>query len=261
MFDFLHELLIQCGWPGLVGVVIVGAIYVLINKSINSSIDKTADKMTDIISDQNTILVKSIIDMSKQNQSELMGLLTKTLNNHDKVKEEEHVASIQHRLDISETIQKHLYDLMMLYRARRCALLEFHNSKENLNGLSFLWYDAHYEVKQRNVIPISGKCKDMQISNLMPIIKDVTNNDGIVYYGEEDLRRLEKYSGVLYDQLVKELKVNNIVFAGLYDKNNNIIGLVFLEYNDGLYKYDEDIINFDDIKHHASTLSQLLEFK
>lgn len=261
MFDFLHELLIQCGWPGLVGVVIVGAIYVLINKSINSSVDKTADKMTGIISDQNTILVKSIIDMSKQNQSELMGLLTKTLNNHDKVKEEEHVASIQHRLDISETIQKHLYDLMMLYRARRCALLEFHNSKENLNGLSFLWYDAHYEVKQRNVIPISGKCKDMQISNLMPIIKDVTNNDGIVYYDEEDLRRLEKYSGILYDQLVKELKVNNIVFAGLYDKNNNIIGLVFLEYNDGLYKYDEDIINFDDIKHHASTLSQLLEFK
>lgn len=261
MFDFLHELLIQCGWPGLVGVVIVGAIYVLINKSINSSVDKTADKMADIISDQNTILVKSIIDMSKQNQSELMVLLTKTLNNHDKVKEEEHVASIQHRLDISETIQKHLYDLMMLYRARRCALLEFHNSKENLNGLSFLWYDAHYEVKQRNVIPISGKCKDMQISNLMPIIKDVTNNDGIVYYGEEDLRRLEKYSGVLYDQLIKELEINNIIFAGLYDKTNNIIGLVFLEYNDVVYKYDKDIVDFDDIKHRASTLSQLLEFK
>ena len=261
MFDFLHELLVQCGWPGLVVVGIVGVIYFLINKSINSSVDKTADKMADIISNQNVTLINSMIDMTKQNQTEVLSLLNKSLNMHDEEKEQEHIASIQHRLNISESIQKHLYDLMMLYRARRCALLEFHNSKENLNGLSFLWYDAHYEVKQRNVTPISGRCKDLQISNLMPVIKDVIDNDGIIHYNKEDLDRLEKYSGVLYDQLVKELGVTDIIFAGLYDQNNNIIGLVFLEYNDYVYKYDEDIINLEDIKHHACTMSQLLEFK
>lgn len=261
MFDFLHELLVQCGWPGLVGACIVGAIYFLINRSINSSVDKTTDKMADIISNQNVTLVNSMIDMTKQNQTELLNLLDKSLNIHDKEKQQEHIASIQHRLNISESIQKHLYDLMMLYRARRCALLEFHNSKENLNGLSFLWYDAHYEVKQRNVTPISGKCKDMQISNLMPVIKDVIDNDGIIHYNKESLEVLEKYSGVLYDQLVKELGVTDIIFTGLYDQNNNIIGLVFLEYNNYIYKYDEDIIDLEDIKHHACTMSQLLEFK
>lgn len=261
MFDFLHELLVQCGWPGLVGVCIVGAIYFLINRSINLSVDKTADKMGDIIANQNTVLVKSMIDMTKQNQTELLTLLNKSLDSHDENKIKNHQASIQHRLDISESIQKHLYDLMMLYRSRRCALLEFHNSKENLNGLSFLWYDAHYEVKQRNVTPISGKCKDMQISNLMPIIKGVIENNGIIHYSPTLLNGLEKYSGVLYDQLVKELEATDIIFAGLYDSNNNIIGLVFLEYNDSIYKYDEEIMNFEDIKHRACTMSQLLEFK
>lgn len=261
MFDFLHELLIQCGWPGLVGACIIGAIYFLINRSINQSVDKTADKMGDIIANQNTVLVKSMIDMSKQNQTELLTLLNKSLDSHDENKEKNHQASIQHRLDISESIQKRLYDLMMLYRSRRCALLEFHNSKENLNGLSFLWYDAHYEVKQRNVTPISNKCKDMQISNLIPIVKNVIKTNGIMHYSPDDLQSLEKYSGVLYDQLINELEAANIVFAGLYDNSNNIIGLLFLEYDNNLYKYDEEIMDFEDIKHQACTISQLLEFK
>ena len=113
---------------------------------------------------------------------------------------------------------------------------------------------------QRNVTPISGKVKNLQLSILSPVMTDLIDNDGIVVYRSSEMKTLEQRSPVLYDHLKNKLNVSNMIYAGLYGCNNNLIGIVFLEYND-FFKYPEDIIDLHDIKERASGISQLLEFK
>ena len=65
-------------------------------------------------------------------------------------------------------------------------------------------------------------------------------------------RRLKKPMAFFYTHFSER--------SNVYGCNNNLIGIVFLEYND-LFKYPEDIIDLHDIKERASGISQLLEFK
>ena len=76
-----------------------------------------------------------------------------------------------------------------------------------------------------------------------------------------DIDKLERRSPVLYDNLRNKTKVSTVIYAGLYNISNNLIGIVFLEYDDNVYKYPESLIDLTDIKERASGISQLLDFK
>lgn len=268
MFDFLHELLIQCGWPGLVGACIIGAIYFLINRSINQSADKTANKMNDIIANQNTVLIKSMIDMLDKNQTEFLTLISKTINKtldlHDENKKKNHKNSINRRLKITESVQDIVTGLRKEYHSSRCALLEIHNNQENLAGLSHVWYDTIYESKQRNITSISPTClnngwKNIPISQIMPVIKDITKNNGLVHYSTTDLAKFEEEFNTLYEQLTKELEIKDAIFVGIYNKSNEINALLFIEYSHS-YEYNENIVNLEDIKKQADIISSKIEY-
>lgn len=240
------------GWQGLVVIGVVAILYFLINRSIN----KSNDKLADTISSQNQVLVQSMVN----HQQDLVSIIGKTLERNENQKNEVHMASIQHRIDISKPMQDKVYDTMIYFRAKRCGILEFHNSKENLNGLSFLWYDMHYETNQKNVLPINQKCKDMQISNLVTIIDSIRANKGVVIYKRKDLENLQSKSSVLYEQLVHELNSDTIIYAGLYGNNNSLIGLMLLEYDDNEYKFNDNLYDKAEIKERATSISSLLEF-
>lgn len=262
MFDFFTKIIDEFGIYGLLVIVLGGIIYLTISKfskKTEKSIIDLTDTMTTILSQQNTNLLNTLSTNSNNMQTAMLQVIDKAMTNRDEQNKDIHRESMNHRLSISEKIQTILYEMMVTYHAKRCGILEFHNSTNNFNGLSFLWYDMTYENIQKNIKSISGVCKNQQLSILTPVMKSMMEHDGIVVYRYEDIKSLEKLSPVLYRQLVDDQDVSTVLYCGLYDLHNNLIGTMLLEYDD-TFQYPENIIDFTDIKEKSNGISRLLDF-
>lgn len=262
MLNTILEFFNNYGWPGIVGTIIIFVLYFIINKKDKSTqnvITSGFDKLATSISDQNEHLIKSIASSNEKTQAELLSLVKTTILDRDKSIKDNHNKSIDKRIKISEEIDNILWDMMNLYNCQRAVVIEFHNSKENLNGLSFLWYDIQYEKQQRDVYAISNKVRNLQASNIIPIINKVNSTPGnIVILNKEDIEKIYEESTVLYSQL-KELDIEHIIYSGIYSSDNKLIGLVALEYQAN-HPYHEDLLNLLDIKGRTDKIAQLLQF-
>lgn len=251
------------GWPGIIAILVIIGLVFFINqkdKDTEKQIAQSFDKMTDTITKQNNALVSAIYKSNEKTQQNLFDLINKQLIERDVQTEETHNRSINHRLEISQEIGKILWDLMNIYNAQRTIIMEFHNSKENLNGLSFVWYDVQYERQQRDISCISPKSKNLQVSNILPVINKINSAPGnIVLYKKEDIENLYDESPVLYSQL-RDIKAENIIFSGIYNGSNRLIGIVALEYSKG-HIFHEDLINYYDIKSKTAIISNMLQFE
>ena len=262
MLNNILEFFNNYGWPGVLATIVIFIIYFIINKKDKSTqnvITSGFDKLASSITNQNEHLIKSIASSNEKTQTELLSLVKTTILDRDKNIQDNHNKSIDKRIKISEEIDNILWDMMNLYNCQRAVVIEFHNSKENLNGLSFLWYDIQYEKQQRDVYAISNKVRNMQASNIIPIINKVNITPGnIVILNPEDIEKIYEESTVLYSQF-KELNIEHIIFSGIYSSNNKLIGLVALEYQTN-HPYHEDLLNLLDIKGRTDKIAQLLEF-
>ena len=262
MLNNILEFFNNYGWPGIVAIVLIIVIYWLItqkDKSTKDTITTGFDKLATSISNQNEHLIDSITRSNEKTQAELFNLVKTTLSERDSVIKSNHDKSLDRRFMISEEIDNILWDTMNLYNCQRAIVIEFHNSKENLNGLSFLWYDIQYEKQQRDVISISNKVRNLQVSNILPIINRVNSTPGnIIVLNSDDIEKIYDESTVLYSQF-KELNVEHIIYSGIYSSDNKLIGLIALEYQKN-HPYHEDIINLLDIKERTAKIAQLLQF-
>lgn len=262
MLNNILEFFNNYGWPGIVGTIIIFVIYHIINKKDKSTqniITSGFDKLATSISNQNEHLIQSITSSNEKTQTEFLSLVKTTILDRDKNIQDTHNKSIDKRIKISKEIDTILWDMMNLYNCQRVVVIEFHNSKENLNGLSFLWYDIQYEKQQRDVYAISNKVRNIQASNIIPIINKVNSTSGnIIILNPEDIEKIYEESTVLYSQF-KELNIEHIIFSGVYSSNNKLIGLVALEYHIN-HPYHEDLLNLLDIKGRTDKIAQLLEF-
>lgn len=262
MLNNILEFFNNYGWPGIVAIVLIIVIYWLItqkDKSTKDTITTSFDKLATSISNQNEHLIDSITRSNEKTQVELFNLVKTTLSERDSTIKSNHDKSLDRRFMISKEIGNILWDTMNLYNCQRAIVIEFHNSKENLNGLSFLWYDVQYEKQQRDVISISNKARNLQASNIVPIINKVNSTPGnIIVLNSDDIEKIYDESTVLYSQF-KELNVEHIIYSGIYSSDNKIIGLIALEYQKN-HPYHEDIINLLDIKERTAKIAQLLQF-
>lgn len=262
MLDNIFKFFNSYGWPGVISVVLVLVIYWFITKKDKSTKDTIIngfDKLANSISDQNEHLINSIACSNEKTQAELFNLIKTTLSDRDNNIKSYHDESLNRRFIVSEEINNILWETMNLYNCQRVLVIEFHNSKENLNGLSFLWYDVQYEKHQRNVHSISNKIRNLQASNIVPIINKVNDAPGnIIVLNQEEIEKLYNESTVLYSQY-KELNIEHIIYSGIYSPDNKLIGLVALEYQKN-YPYHEDLINLLDIKEKTAKIAQLLQF-
>lgn len=262
MLNNILEFFNNYGWPGIVAIVLIIVIYWLItqkDKSTKDTITTGFDKLVNSISNQNEHLIDSITRSNEKTQVELFNLVKTTLSERDSAIKSNHDKSLDRRFMISEEIGNILWDTMNLYNCQRAIVIEFHNSKENLNGLSFLWYDVQYEKQQRDVVSISSKARNLQASNIVPIINKVNNTSGnIVILNSDEIEKLYNESTVLYSQF-KELNVEHVIYSGIYSSDNKLIGLIALEYQKN-HPYHEDIINLLDIKERTAKIAQLLQF-
>ena len=229
------------GWAGLICVVLVVILVYLFKnfskenqKSLNDGFEKMSTKLSDTIAEQNKTLIAGL-------QEQNVELVKHILKDHTDNIKTVHNNSINQRKYIDNEINDRLKNLFYLSRSSRVAILEFHNSKENLSGLSFLWYDMHYERQSKSTSSISAVIKDRQASALLPIVDDLANiPTHTKAYSREDIENIYERSSVLYDDLINKLNVNSIIYSAIYNQDNNtIMGLLVVEY---LKEPDPDLI-------------------
>lgn len=247
------------GWPGLIGIGVIAILWYLIQKQMKKTTEINTEILTSGISnimenikDQNNYLVKAFAEQNRKQQDKILELLSQSLNRHDAERAEKHNRSIDQRFKISYAVMDRLTHLMNYHNAERVSIIEFHNSKENLNGLSFVWYDVQYEVHQKNVIPIAGKCKDMQVSRIYNLIDDIFNKGGICIYNDNQVN-----PNIMYHDPEVGNKVKAVVYSGIYNKQNDLIGLIALEF---IKDYIDEDFDTGYLANKTSEISTLLDF-
>lgn len=265
MIEGLSNILAQFGWSGLVLFLMVcGAVYLVIYM-IQRNADKTSNsineglsKMTNSISNQNEKMMSALIDLNNKNNEMLSKLIYSTLEKRDKDREDEHNASIQKRINVSKIIQNKVHDLRNKCCADRAFILEFHNSKQNMSGLSFLWYDMVYEEVSKGKPVINYEYKDQDISSLLPLIEDINENGGYKIYYTGDLENMYEKSSVMHYRLRVERQLDEAIMVGLYSEKNTLLGILILEYENGLIPVET--IDLEDIISQAAAIATLLDY-
>ncbi len=251
------------GWPGMVAVIVILIVYYFVAKKDKKTVDTINAGFVGLsttMSQQNNTLINAITTSNENTQKQLFDLVTKAIDNKAFNDEQKHKESLARRSKISETINDILFDLLQESHAQRTFIIEFHNSKCNLDGLAFLWYDMQYERQQRGITPISTQMKSMQLVNIQPIIKRINTADNhIVKLSSDDIENIYNESSVLYSQFEKT-GTNTIIYSGIYNTNNELIGFIGIEYLKG-YPYDDKFINPFVLKEKTTIIESLYNYK
>ena len=262
------DIFMKYGWPGIIAIIVIVAIYFIFNyinkqqtkqttTTINDGFKTLATEMSRTAAEQNKLLLNAFINQSDSNIKMIKDIMTDVVNNKSRIDSEEHTKSNNVRLNVSEHISSKVFDMLKTYNCDRAFILEFHNSKQNFSGLSFVWYDMTYEKFAKGLHTICSSFKDQEISSLIPIINDVNNGCGIMHYTVDELEELQDRSPVLYDRLRQERHIQECIILGLYSNNNVMIGLIILEYERTLMPIE--VYNVKDLLSEAATISSLLD--
>ena len=215
--------------------------------------DLTKD-LTSAIQEENKELIKGMND----NQSKLIETQHQMFKELLDNKNREHAKNLSTRDTIAIPIQNKINHLKDFYKATRVCVFEFHNSLVNLNGLPFKWYDVIYESIARGVHPVSGETKNMPSNILTPIISQITEGE-IALFNKDNIESFYDQSSVLYDFCIRK-KINDLIVAPLINKDNELFGVLTLEFADHNYLTKKNLI-LDDVELEAHAISTLLELK
>ena len=250
------------GWSGMIAVVIILLVYYFITKKDKKTVDTINAGFVGLsttMSQQNNTLITAITTSNENTQKQLFDLVTKAIDNKAATDEQKHKESLAKRSEINETINDVLFDLLQETHAQRTFVVEFHNSKCNLDGLAFLWYDMQYERQQRGINPISTHLKSMQLSNIHPIIKRINAAENhLIKLTNDDIENIYNESSVLYSQF-KNTGTTTIIYSGIYNTNNELIGFIGIEYLDGYY-YDDKFVNSFNVKEKTAIIESLYNY-
>ena len=128
-----------------------------------------------------------------------------------------------------------------------------------MTGLSFLWYDMTFEEIAKGVPTIQTYWKDQDASTLLPVVKDICDEDGFKIYTIEDLEELQHKSTVLYHRLRIERQLQEAIMIALYGSNNEIIGILILEYEASMIPIE--VLDVADLIREAGSISDLLDYQ
>lgn len=257
-FNTIFSIFDKYGWGGLVCVIFVGLLIYLFkdfSKKTKDSMSESYNKLSDLITTQNRQLVEGMQETNKE-------LLKHLLVEHDNKVREIHQDSMEQRNEIDDEINDKLKELFHSAHCGRIGILEFHNSKENLSGLSFLWYDMHYERQSKSLSTISDKITNRKASELHPVINRINASDiNTIVLHRKDIEALYEESSVLYDNLANKLNLQHVIYSGIYNtKTNEIMGILCLEYH--TQKHSEEFIEglLPEVEDYAVAISALLTF-
>lgn len=261
----IENIFSKYGWPGLL---VAGAIAVLVyvikqhlTKSATSTNKVLADGFNDLsksMQDQNQKLLEAIIKQSEENNKTIGKVLDSVLTEKSSRDKQTHDDQMKYRMDVSKLIRTKMKDLLNRYNGDRIFILEFHNCKENVVGMPFYWADMTYEEISRGVKSIQPAWRDQEASQLIPIIDDMEEFGGYKIYTIEDIEALQDQSSILYRKLRIERGVQEAIISALYSQDNILIGLLVIEYEDGVF-IPIEVLDDEDIISQANSIATLLD--
>lgn len=215
---------------------------------MTDGLETVGEKLTQQISEQNNTLTKCIVDQQKD--------LINYLINKENEDQENHNNMITDRMNLAEEVNQKLKDIMNIHGAQRAFILEFHNTSYNLSGLPFAKYSCNYEWFDRGMIPLGDKCIGLPFSSISTVVKDVLKSDTQqkIY---KDLNEIELSNPMLHS-LLKDIDAKGMIYNGLFDKNNQLVGLLVLEYVD---EFNPEEINMHQLDIQAAEITSLLNIR
>lgn len=253
--DAIVEVFENYGWNGVIGLVICGLIVLVVkwinNKlldDVSTGLEKIGEKLTDQISNQNDKLMNHIVDQQKNLIDYVITKEHTVSDNHNKMMNE--------RMALAEDINTKLKDIMNIHNSQRAFIIEFHNSNQNMSGIPFTKYSCTYEWFEKGLLPLGNRCVGLPFSSMSKIVQDVltSSNQQMMY---TDMNKLEMENPALV-AFVKDEKTTCIIYNGLHDKNNQLIGLLVLEYQTN----PEDIhVNMNQLAIQAAELTSILNIR
>lgn len=247
LFDFMTETVASImntyGWPGLLAVVVVVALFFVfkyfigdISNNIKKSNEKTSTDINNGFEKLSNKLIDKLVDTQDKQMEKFSEMFNTTislaLDNKAAQTAVAHNNSFDARFELSKLIKSKVKELLNRFNADRAFILELHNSKENRAGLAFIWYDMVYEEIARGVTSITSLYRDQEASQLLPIIYDINDSGGFKIYSTSDLEALQNTSSTLYHRLRVERRLNEAIMVGLYSQDNILLGILVLEYED-----------------------------
>ena len=226
--------------------------------AIENGFTKMSESLSETIKEQNDKILDAFIIQSNKNNETMHEVLMKALSDKSVNDNIAHAQSINRRIKISSKVQQKVNNLFYSFNCDRAFILEFHNNKQNLTGLSFVWYDMVYEAVAKGFYTLQNTYKDQEISQLIPVIDAVNDGGGYAHFLLEDLENLKYESTALYNRLRVERQLTEALLVGLYDSTNSMIGLLVLEYEDGFLPV-EKAVDYDDLLSEANAIATLLD--
>ena len=244
----------QYGWTGIVGILFCMGLFILIRKignkisdEMTTGLEKVGEKLTDQMSKQND----QLINMIASQQDKMVDYLI----NKEADDKAAHSNMINERMTLAEDINMKLKDIMNTHNAQHAFVLEFHNSYQNLSGVPFAKYSCNYEWFDKGLLPFGNRCIGLPFGSIARVVQDVLKSDDqqIIY---TDMNKLEEDNPSLA-YLIHE-KAKTIIYTGMHDNKNMLIGLLVLEYHTDV---DVNKINRHQISIQAAELTSMLNIR
>jgi len=274
--ETIFEIFNEYGWWGLLGIVLCAVVvlcaYYIKNRltaDVSTGLEKVGEALTNQLSKQNdqlTIGLEKISEnlttqLSKQNEqltstivSQQEKLINYLIDKEDK-ENANHSNMLNERMILAEDINMKLKDIMNIHNSQRAFILEFHNSYQNLSGVPFAKFSCNYEWFDKGMIPLGYRMIGLPFSSIANIVLNVIKspNKPTIYNDVEKLKDDNPQLRMYIDEDVK-----TIIYTGLHDNNNILIGLLVLEYTTDV---NSDNINLNQLCIQGAELTSLLNIR
>lgn len=242
-FTTVFEVIAKYGWGSVAIIGCIALIYIVVrligNKIANNvkdGMENIADKLSENISQQNEVLSTNI---AKQNGELVKAIssqnerLLSYIMNKDTANAEIHDRQVEKRIEVAESINEKLKDIMNKTHAVRAFIIEFHNSYKNLAGSPFAKYTCTYEWFDKGLEQISTKIVGLPFSTMAKVVGDVkrTGKHQKLY---TDMEQMENENPQLFS-LVKDPRTKAIFYNLLYNDNNKMMGMLVIEWQTPLF--------------------------
>lgn len=230
-----------------------------LSENVASGLEKVGEKLTDQMSHQNKDLTNALAEQQSQLTNTIVEQQNKLLDhliNKDSYDTSNHNKMLNKRIELAEEINNALRDIMNIHNAQRAFIIEFHNSYENLSGVPFAKYSCTYEWFEKGLMPLANKIMGLPFAQLAKIINDIINSDNQqkVY---TDLETMERENPSLF-AFLKDDRTKAIVYDAMYDRHNQLIGCLVLEYQIPL---EEGHLNLEQLKVQTAELTSILNIR
>lgn len=143
---------------------------------------------------------------------------------YDKYKKQEHAERVEVAMKNTQLIQYEMDALRTRTNASRVVLMTYHNQKQTLNGVPYIYLTAQNESLNYGISPVAEKYEVLKCS-LYPFVNYIINNE--YFFGDiEELTTIDK-------SLAYRMMGNDVThFCAINIEGETLLGVLLITYTD-----------------------------